>query len=89
MSTSVMGLPLASGQRGVALTSRVLVRTEGKSLPSLPLCVRVAFVVEGCCWVGGAAEEERCRSVFIGVPDLAALESDEGSCFLGCALFRH
>ena len=87
MSTSVMGLPLASGQRGVPLTSRVLVRTAGKSLPSLPLCVRVAFVGDACCCKRGAVEEDRgCCSVLIGVPAFAVLESEEASCFLGCAL---
>lgn len=86
MSTSVMGLPFASGQRGVALTSRVLVRIAGKSLPSLPTWVRVAFVVEGCC-EGGAVEDDRCCcSDLIGVPAFAALESEEGS-FLDCALW--
>jgi hypothetical protein len=61
MSNSVSGLPLA-GQFGVALTSMVLERNWGKSLPSFPLWVRVLLTA-----VGGAAEPARGCSPLAGV----------------------
>ena len=47
MSISVIGFPLA-GHVGVPSTSTLLLRISGKSLPSLPPCVKVPLTVVGC-----------------------------------------
>ena len=81
MSISVMGLPFV-GHVGLPLTSIVLVRTSGKSLPTLPLCVSVPLTAVGC-------KDPDALSCSCGVPDLAGFESaDDLSCEAVCFVAR-
>lgn len=68
MSSAVMALPsvaLGSGQFGVLYTSTLLPWIAGKSLPSLPACVRTPCTAVGAFDGAGAVEDGRFAGVLV------------------------